>query len=1471
MRLTYGRVRFQSVSDSARRVLEIHWPILLPAALLGLILHAWFAPGLVVGEDFQAPPIAASFGTLDHSGIWLSSYDMSQGGFNLQAWWTAFPLWAIVGALHGHGVPWDLIERLFWLWPCYIFVLVFPYRFFLRRNVSPLAAAVGTTVFAVNTWTIALIERGHIPAIIAYALMPLVVDAFINVLRRADYRSSFVFALIVTLQMIYEVRYAFLTVCACFILAIVTFFMSPKSYDARRTAIAIFFSFIVLGLVNFYWLAPLFLAPVTIVGGSDLNALAQASGNLSLLNSLALYHPFYHHNAFNNPFAVTPVEAPFLVLTAIAVAGYWWGRHRRFAPAFMVIGLLAVIVVSGPSSSFASAVQFIYGHFLAFAGFRDLTKLMSFIGFANSFGIALAFNRVIAAVRPTKLRGYGIAICCVAVVAVGLLCNDAFNPLRLSNFTTTAVRPEDKALQEFINNAPGNGRVMLFPARLPTIGGSRKHAIYNGAVAGGVPSFGSLLSQQGPLDFYRSTLARQILKEVGAEYFVVIDDPTNAYYTYDYQIGRDEVLKFFDSLPWMRRLKNIGNHVVYAIQGNIPYRVAFYASCPVSTLSDGRSIDVLSQSELRGDDLGIVAGPQQAPTSDLGLLPNAFVAPIALTNGQDQAYGMLKGAIASVRYIGKRYQAFAVTQNAMTTPTQSERVRYLDASWTSPIADRWRVTSQFGQNRISAAPVYMVKLSKRLSEGRSGIGTALIDARAVTAYFSSGIAAGAPGQSYSLTSPSTVNLIDSFDEPIAIDLVLPGLAAQSLFPGHVTVEANGVAHNLAVPGHLGFTSWIPAADAHIQSIILNPGSNTVTLSSPEGGIFVSSEPSVMNPKLLGASVPVETLGLRQEPEKDRLKFIVSSSAASGLPARHRIRLMDKLDIPVTHLPSVDLHYSMSSGALSAYLAYGLADPRLGLIELRQPLHNDQTSMAFDVASSLIETYSAIWDAQVTQHAGDVGWLINNYFKTPDWSGSVLKYVDLVLVKPGVNYQVPESLSLFDVVVSTGRSQTYDGPFESSDQRVNLSGANISLGSGRPFRSQSVARAADILSIDLAHDLPVSMPAPLTLRTGDTVTLQLVNGRTLTGRIISTNSTAILLSVNGQNVQIGRTAIAESLNSSQTAADLITVRIPTDISEDSTQLQFSLNVPIGLSYVVRLGVAGTDSRTIHGIPATNQTAIEDVPASWIRTAPMRSGAVQAIGSITDANPGSMPEESWSVVTLDLNAIYSAQVPTLAAPHLRWIEFHFKGYPVSYGFLQPIQISNVRSLVGSERPQHVRSHSAPLTVDDRQLNWKSAGIAQYQNVMRATTGQLPSGTHYIQTYGPMASTAQSALVENGSAACVRSSPNYAMLNDSEVVGLASAQPGLLIGNMTYDSNWRLAVLPMGTRITGNVLLDFFRAFRDFLPPSNHFVVNGELNGWWIDTKKPTVLMLFMPTAISYMAAIMEIPIIILLVALFKRIVR
>lgn len=567
-----------------------HWPLLLVYALLFAILRAWFEPGLIAGEDFWSPPFL-TLTTIAHSSFWPPSWEpLRDLGQNMQPWWPAFPLWALAGALFRAGVSWPVLERLFWLWPYFVLVVALPYWFLIRRGVTPAASGICAALYAVNTWTIGEIERGHMPALVAYALIPAVVDRFLAILSQRRVDPIWQAALLLAAQTIYEVRYAYLTLLACAVLYVVFVVRDRRRYARADVAARFAGGLAAYALLTLYFWLPLLIAPFSAGVDTSMASFENLSGRMSLLHAVLLFYPYYHHNLTIDAFAVEAVEWPFVVLPMAAVAGWFAGRRRPLALPLAVLWMLALLVLAGPKSLFGFASTFVFAHVPGFKVFRDVTKLYAIATFALTCGIAFGLNRGLAWMRLHKRR-LGSAVALAGLIAIALLMRDAFNPLRASNFAVTHLRAQDVALASFVDRTPGTGSVAFFPSDFPGIDPSLRHPIVSfGDMALGEKPFGlGALVAHTDYDTISSLLYGAlhavpllvVLRGVGVQYVALVDDPERALNTpSDYGTNPRESAREFAGLTWLKPLERFGSDRVYAVRDTEPRRAAFYAAAP---------------------------------------------------------------------------------------------------------------------------------------------------------------------------------------------------------------------------------------------------------------------------------------------------------------------------------------------------------------------------------------------------------------------------------------------------------------------------------------------------------------------------------------------------------------------------------------------------------------------------------------------------------------------------------------------------------------------------------------------------------------------------------------------------------------------------------------------------------------------------------------------------------------------------
>lgn len=606
--------------------LRRHWPILLPLAFAGSVFHAWISAGLILGDDqfrFSGSVIGSDF-------PWRSAWDGSVlfGSATADAS-PSYPLWSVAGALTRAGVDFSMVERLLWLWPLLACLVIAPYAFAYRLTRNPWAASIAAAVFAVNTWTVGLVQRGHIPSLVAYALMPFALLAWQSLIAKRTPWIALLFAAVVTLQVMYDLRYAYITAIACLISAAISFGLARSrrqlSSPARSAKTVLWVSLALLAF-NSYWLVPQLLAPARLPAGYDtLPFYLSASSSESLWHALALFFPFYRYVQGTDPFGQTPVEWAFFALPLLVAVSIIAARRRPWALALGACAFLGVVVVSGPDSPFGALNEFAFLHLPGMKLFRDCSKFTALVALSYSILLALGFGRAHAIVRMRTRGGSGwiaAGSACVVIVAYAGLMRDAYDPARHSNFAATTLSPSDIAMQAYLDRQPGFFRSVLYPTWRPMLVGTETHpvvsadtlldsALQDGGLGDLFPPSATLVER---LD---SPLIPALLAEARVRYVIVDEDPNGELYKqFAYDVQYAESVEFFRTRPWLKEATAIGRYVVFEVVPPMASR-AFFAPAPIAVAGTPQSLVALvGTPEWRAPPAVEIAGQSTGRRSD---------------------------------------------------------------------------------------------------------------------------------------------------------------------------------------------------------------------------------------------------------------------------------------------------------------------------------------------------------------------------------------------------------------------------------------------------------------------------------------------------------------------------------------------------------------------------------------------------------------------------------------------------------------------------------------------------------------------------------------------------------------------------------------------------------------------------------------------------------------------------------------
>ncbi len=317
-----------------------------------------------------------------------------------------------------------------------------------------------------NPYTYIRIVVGHWLILFAYAIFPLAVRYFLELLDKKDLRSIIKTALIATL-----VAFNAHTLFIAFLIFSILFLFrlcKDKSINLIKPIAIAFALFIAL---NTYWLIPLFTAQketiLSHISSEDLAVFAPRIESVSALFTLASMHGFWRPGYIYAKDFLPFWWILFVFILFLAVHGFVsYYRHERlgiYVKAFAVIWLVGLILAAGIRSPFADFFKFLFDHIPLMKGMRDTHKFVTMLCLSYSCLGALGLAEIEKSLENKKLLKKAVIL---AILLVPLIYSFTF-----FNGFAGQIKPTDYPndwykVNEFLNKDKDDFRVLFFPWHL---------------------------------------------------------------------------------------------------------------------------------------------------------------------------------------------------------------------------------------------------------------------------------------------------------------------------------------------------------------------------------------------------------------------------------------------------------------------------------------------------------------------------------------------------------------------------------------------------------------------------------------------------------------------------------------------------------------------------------------------------------------------------------------------------------------------------------------------------------------------------------------------------------------------------------------------------------------------------------------------------------------------------------------------
>jgi hypothetical protein len=598
--------------------LRRHWPLVLPAILALAVFHAWVTPGLVLGSDWvrRVPDELNAFFP------WPPAWNGAQQlGETNEVYLFEFPLFSLMGLFSRLHVSWSVIERVFFLWPYLVLGVAGPYALAIRLTRSPFASAVAASICVVNTWVLMATERGAIPSLIAAALIPLFMLMVLNFIERPTPRRGLAIGLVLTVLLIYDLRYVYISVIMALIFAVEQLCRDRSLARLRRAALPLGIAVVTAIVTNLYWILPQFFEPAN--NGTDYGTLTDYLYNSAFMtpqHALSSFAVFYHWVASNNPFLPADPDWWFFALPVAVFISLFFVWRRKWVWSLSVGAFISVFLDAGPSFPVDKINIWIFLHTPGMSLFRDVTKWMSLLEITYAVIIALGIARLLAWMRlrfSRKVLPFAAAVPVVLVACYALIMSDAFNVMRFRVFATYHMRSDVIGLEQFIQSQPNKDRTLVIPRDIEPMRAVLDHPfveamqLENGSPNDGFRHFNVHVGDL--YTFFAEPYAPDLLRLMNVRYIVVPYDYDKVVYSPQIAAaGYYDVRDFMESRPWAHFLRRIGRQYVFEIDHPLEAR-AFVAPVPFVLNGSAAGLAALTGTPLVNPRLGVLIPDQPFP------------------------------------------------------------------------------------------------------------------------------------------------------------------------------------------------------------------------------------------------------------------------------------------------------------------------------------------------------------------------------------------------------------------------------------------------------------------------------------------------------------------------------------------------------------------------------------------------------------------------------------------------------------------------------------------------------------------------------------------------------------------------------------------------------------------------------------------------------------------------------------------
>ncbi len=470
---------------------------------------------------------------------WLPSVWDAANGFGT-SWiprlWIDYPFRLVVKLLSLLGFSWFLIEKMFWI-GVFVLAVYSSYRLVRQFVERPMFAALGSVVYATNTYFLLLFGGGQMGVALAFAFAPFVFLKCMELIDTSDgqtFRKSLLNGLSIALLVVFDLRLAYLTIVSAGLYFLYHWYLHKKTHPLSSFVSTFIIPGIVAFLLHAFWTLP-----VILFGGvaQSLGEQFTSPGMLKFLSvadfshALALLHPNWPENFFGKVYFLQPefLILPILAFSSSIVFEKKAVKRVNTTLFFLFLALVGVFLAKGVNGPFGGIFQWMFVHVPGFVMFRDPVKFYLYIAIAYSVLISSTFQEI-----AQKSRLKNVIIFALFIVLWCFTLRPVFLRQMTGNFRPLTLNEEYVRLKDMLLADSSPSRTLWIPEREKFGFASDVHPALTS------DQLFKSASLAAVIDITKKSEFMKRLAEAGVSYVIVPTDLEKRFFLNDYQFASRE-------------------------------------------------------------------------------------------------------------------------------------------------------------------------------------------------------------------------------------------------------------------------------------------------------------------------------------------------------------------------------------------------------------------------------------------------------------------------------------------------------------------------------------------------------------------------------------------------------------------------------------------------------------------------------------------------------------------------------------------------------------------------------------------------------------------------------------------------------------------------------------------------------------------------------------------------------------------